>query len=477
MHRKHIAFKSIAFSFALLGCTLLAVAADDVRETLFRDADAALAAANTARANILAPQNYEEAAKLYRRAEERLEKGQRIERIREDLAKAIPYFEAAAKATRLAEVTFGASIQARNDAEAAQAETYANEFWTDAEKTFAVAARRLESGNLKRAQKEAQEAENEYRAAELQAIKINYLSETAKIIEQAKEDKVDRYAPITLAKAESQLKEAEKGLNENRYDTDRPRSLAKQARYQAKHAVHIANIIKPLRDDQYTVEQLILLFETPVEQIASALDLGAEFDKGMDGPTQMIRDHIAQLQKDSAELIERQSDIALLENEIQRLEEKMGVQSERLANQEEYRRRFSTLENLFSKDEAMVLSQSGNVVIRTIGLNFDPGSAQIGSQYFGLLRKTQQAIRQFPEYSVVIEGHTDSFGSDDANLNLSISRAESVRNYLLANMTDERSSTSIEAVGYGETKPIGNNETIEGRTKNRRIDVILMPKQ
>ncbi|GAB1266135.1 OmpA family protein [Aurantivibrio infirmus] len=457
-------------SLSLIACS--SVFADEMRDSLFKQVDLALKSANEARASVLAPKSYEEAAILYRKAEDRLKKGQSIDRIRKDLEEAVEHFNTAADATRLAEVTFTTTIQARNDAEAAQAETYASELWENAEKSFEIAARRLEAGNVNRARKESQEAETQYRSAELQAIKINYLSETTKLISNAKQNRVDRYAPLTLSKAESLLAEAERELVENRYDTDRPRLLAKQARYEAKHAIYIADAVKPLREKDQSPEEFILSAEIPVAEIASGLDLVAEFDTGMEQPTKQIRDQIAVLRTESAELFERKNDILSLEAEIQQLEARLGVQSERLANQEEYRRRFTAIENLFTSDEAIVLSQGGNVVIRTIGLNFDPGSSQIGTQYFSLLKKVQEALQQFPNSAVVVEGHTDSFGGDEANLNLSVARAEAVREYLLANMSD-RSTANIEAVGYGETKPIGNNETVEGRTKNRRIDLVL----
>ena len=71
----------------------------------------------------------------------------------------------------------------------------------------------------------------------------------------------------------------------------------------------------------------------------------------------------------------------------------------------------------------------------------------------------------------MIEGHTDSFGGDKANLDLSQRRADAVMQYLLANMDIERSR--IFSMGYGESKPIANNETKEGRAQNRRIDLKL----
>ncbi len=457
---------------AVLASAAIVSVADDVRDSLFSKADDALREANMVRANVLAPKSYEQAADAYRKAEDGLKKGQAIERIKSDLKKAIASFDAATEATRLAEVTFTTAIQARNDAEAAQASKYANESWNDAEKAFAEAARRLEGGNVKKARKEAEEAETAYRAAELMAIKMNYLSETAKLIQGAKKDKVDRYAPMTLAKAETLLLQAEKELNENRYDTDRPRSLARQAFYEAKHAVYIAGIAKPMVEEDQTPEQFILSAEEPVTEIASALDMVAEFDAGMKTPTENIRAEIARLRKDSAELVERKSDITSLEAEIQQMEMRLGVQSERLATQEEARRRFNQLENMFNVDEASVLSIRGDILIRTIGLNFDAGSSQISSNYFELLKKVQAALDLYPNSTIVVEGHTDSFGGDDANFDLSVARAESVRSYLMANMVN-RKPESIKAIGFGETKPIANNETQEGRQKNRRIDLIL----
>ena len=90
---------------------------------------------------------------------------------------------------------------------------------------------------------------------------------------------------------------------------------------------------------------------------------------------------------------------------------------------------------------------------------------------FALLTKVKQAIALYPGARIVIEGHTDAYGTDENNLVLSQQRADAVRQYLLAN--SPISADEIEAVGYGETRPIANNETKEGRQKNRRIDVVI----
>ncbi|MEL7450903.1 MAG: OmpA family protein, partial [Pseudomonadota bacterium] len=300
----------------------------------------------------------------------------------------------------------------------------------------------------------------------------NYLDETRLLIEQADKDGVDRYAPKTLQKAEALLAKAETALTENRYDRDEPRSLARQAKYEAQHAIHLAKVLRPVRDRDMTMEEFALMTEEPIMKIASDLDMVAELDDGYDKPVGQITEKIAALQKDSYELQERLGQISDLELEIQSLDSQLGTQSSLLAAQEEQRQRFSEIEAMFGANEAELFTQGQDVIVRPIGLVFRSGSAQIDSQYFDILRKIQDAIRVFPESPVSIEGHTDSFGSDEVNLRISEERAEAVRQYLLANMRDVDPSM-IDATGYGETNPVANNETADGRARNRRIDVVI----
>jgi outer membrane protein OmpA-like peptidoglycan-associated protein len=80
-------------------------------------------------------------------------------------------------------------------------------------------------------------------------------------------------------------------------------------------------------------------------------------------------------------------------------------------------------------------------------------------------------MKEFPESKISIEGYTDSFGGDAQNLILSQKRADAVTEYLLANTSLDKAM--IDSKGFGETNPIANNETKEGRAKNRRIDLII----
>ena len=108
-----------------------------------------------------------------------------------------------------------------------------------------------------------------------------------------------------------------------------------------------------------------------------------------------------------------------------------------------------------------------------IGINFASGSATLGREHQALLGKVRTALAEFPESTVVIEGHTDSFGSDTSNQQLSQARANAVLQYLVsAGAVSPVTSTSL---GYGESRPVASNETNDGRRRNRRIDIVIHP--
>ena len=97
-----------------------------------------------------------------------------------------------------------------------------------------------------------------YEMAELVAIKNLYLNSTRTLIANAEELKASRYAPITLEKAKNLLRKAEDLLDQNRYETEVPLDIVKQANYEAKHAIYLSTLAKDIRDKEMTVEGLIL---------------------------------------------------------------------------------------------------------------------------------------------------------------------------------------------------------------------------
>jgi large repetitive protein len=98
---------------------------------------------------------------------------------------------------------------------------------------------------------------------------------------------------------------------------------------------------------------------------------------------------------------------------------------------------------------------------------FETGSAKILEKSFGLLNQVANTMKNHGEMKLVkIEGHTDDVGDDAFNLKLSQKRADSVRDYLIAQGVE---AGRLKAIGYGETKPVAPNSTPRGRETNRRV--------
>jgi outer membrane protein OmpA-like peptidoglycan-associated protein len=91
---------------------------------------------------------------------------------------------------------------------------------------------------------------------------------------------------------------------------------------------------------------------------------------------------------------------------------------------------------------------------------------------FPLLNNVADVIKSHPDITKVqVEGHTDSRGNDDANQSLSERRAQSVVKYLISRgVAAER----LTAVGFGESKPIADNNTNAGRSTNRRVEFVII---
>jgi outer membrane protein OmpA-like peptidoglycan-associated protein len=103
-------------------------------------------------------------------------------------------------------------------------------------------------------------------------------------------------------------------------------------------------------------------------------------------------------------------------------------------------------------------------------IEFETGSADIKPGSYKLLDEIFESAVVAEGLKVGVYGHTDNKGSDDVNIPLSQKRAEAVRAYLLKKGLKQ---TQIEAKGYGSQKPIAENSTEAGRSKNRRVEIVL----
>lgn len=102
-----------------------------------------------------------------------------------------------------------------------------------------------------------------------------------------------------------------------------------------------------------------------------------------------------------------------------------------------------------------------------VGVNFDFGSSNLKMESYPILLHAVMVLLQNHDMRVEIGGHTDNIGSEQSNKALALKRADTVKNYLVARgITAGRLNT----IGYGESMPIADNKTSEGRAMNRRIE-------
>lgn len=104
------------------------------------------------------------------------------------------------------------------------------------------------------------------------------------------------------------------------------------------------------------------------------------------------------------------------------------------------------------------------------GLLFEVDKATLNDTSKQELTRLAAILNKYPDTNILLEGHTDSSGSDEYNLNLSRLRAQAVSNYLSGQGVD---ATRFTFMGYGESQPIADNETVEGRAQNRRVEVAI----
>ncbi len=471
------------------------VQAQDIQAALFDKTNRMMQEAKDAQADIISPQAYEDAMDAYNEAQEDYRDEEELSEIRENLAEAESKFAEAMKNTEVGGMMFSKVLSARKDAINAEASQFAQESWGEAEVEFKEAAKEFENGDLEDAKALASKASDLYRKSELESIEAHYLSNARSLIEKAEKGRIDRDAPKTLDDAKTLLAKAEKALTENRYDTDEARHLAKEAEYRSLLAMYIAQQAEVLDDNDYETEDFLLMAFNPIEKIGESMDLDVGFNGGTEQPVARIIETINSYQNTMAtleaklyesqqenenlkEILEEQRKIqeamaGQLSEEAEKAQQRQEMLQARLVRFAEIDEKFDRIQQMFDEKDAQVFRQQNDVIIRLIGVNFDVGKALIKSDDHALLQQLQEALNIFDNADIIVEGHTDSQGGDDINFELSQARADSVLSYLETHTTID--NNRFETKGFGESKPVANNENASGRAQNRRIDVVIKP--
>jgi outer membrane protein OmpA-like peptidoglycan-associated protein len=180
-------------------------------------------------------------------------------------------------------------------------------------------------------------------------------------------------------------------------------------------------------------------------------------------------DQDRRMQQNAQDLSRAQTALAASEQAGQATADQLAVaQKARLAAEKTTAETQAELAALIAtKDDQRgeVFTLSGGLLFRSNESTLMPGAET-------QLERLVKALAATEDRNIVVEGYTDSQGSDDHNLDLSRRRAEAVRNYLVRSGYP---ADRILAEGIGESRPIADNSTSEGRANNRRVEIVLGP--
>ena len=449
--------------------------------------------------DVLSPNWFSKAEGFYAKAKKGAEEGTEISNILDNIAKGQDALNNAEETSKVARTMLPDVIESRKKARLAGAADL-GDVYTKVEEQFLDLTRAIEDNNIRYTQKNGPTVKEDYLSLELLAIKTSSIGKVQPLITQAIDEKAKKYAPQTLEMAQKSVADTDQYITDNRYAKEEIDQKVKESMFQAQRTLSLNNQSKTL--EKMTSEEIALWMEKNLHQITTQLSAQDTRNQAVDMQVGTILESITQLQNDNRSMkVELDANekayrerLALYESQVDALNQriatlegttvedqkvKAGLLAEqkaieqKLAAEREFNRKYLEVQTFFRADEAEVYKQKNQLVIRLKAIQFPVGTATISPENFALLGKVQRAIQTFEGSSVVVEGHTDSTGSDEVNQALSTQRAEAVSAYLVANKTIQ--PDKIAARGYGASRPLASNTTPEGRAINRRIDVIINP--
>lgn len=278
----------------------------------------------------------------------------------------------------------------------------------------------------------------------INTIQHMYLADTEAMINNAIDEDAEDLAPDTLKSAKSEYAIA---LNSIKLYPNSPRlfqSDVVRAEMKAKLLKDVMAKFAAKGEDQIS------------EDVALKLVYQDREIKDLDSRVSSLK----------SDIDERDNEIDQMQRNIQDKERKLSKAQRQVRFQEDIER----IRERFGDDKAEVYRQGDKIIVRLKEMNFGFDSHQIPENSKPMLDELTTAIQDLGPKRVVIQGHTDSIGTDEYNEQLSKKRAKAVSEFL---SKEDKLSYNVEIEGKGESNPLANNETPKGRLKNRRIDLVI----
>ncbi len=464
VERQRAAGVRAGFLLGLAGWLLLslgqpALGEDALELDPIKRAQAALDRAHTDWADLLAPKTFAEAKSAFDAGQRYADKGD-VVRARNEFERSQTVLTAATQSSERFKAAFPNLIAAIKSAidPKASAPVVARQAWDRASLKLNDCAARFERGDMDGARTRAIDAENLMLAAGLEAVTTATFGNARALIAQAESAKVASYAPNTIARAKQLVVQGAQAIVLDRANLAVPMALAKQAEYEARHAMALAAAIRPLldsKDIEIAVEKLIVDWEAQLQPLAEQLKLSTPygvalpFDGGYLRAVETLRNAVKPMQEAIANADERVAAVEAKLDEAEKLRQdlqaKLRVCIEscpRLPPPTPPPPGPKDLEDACGTD-CSVTSQDGDVVLtlRSVRMN--------GRVIEGSLALVVQALNLRPDAPIIINVFVDSEGSAEANVKLAQEQANALSENLrrISAMPPERILT------YGSSGP------------------------
>lgn len=369
-------------------------------------------------------------------------------------------------------------------AEEVQATTHAAGAYQAAQKLIDQAVSMMNQEQFNQAKSIAAQAKEQAKAARIAASAVISKTQAAKASVYTDAKIAIARAQVEIDRAESinafihaeefykhateKLKEANVSLQLEQYD--QVLRLAGQAEGIAREAYNIAE----------PKEQRRKAGEAQQEQIAQAKDAIFKATEGINREKRTLVPDLAPVRYQEARTLLTDAQTALNENNYQHALTAGRKSIETLNSAIQKAKQIEAIEaRIIEAATAIPSAEIGHtkkgVMVRFSGNLFKSGSAELNPEFFPRLTRLAKIIKAFTDANVLIEGHSDSSGSPDANSRLTKKRADTFMEYLAeeCGVPTER----MTAVGLGEFHPIATNMNKLGQAKNRRIDTIILTRE
>ena len=426
------------------------------------------------RALEFSPRHYSDAKRSLENAKAYLASGNKAEADRE-LGNSMDHVDMTMETLRKIDSDFSQLIESRDRMQMVEPQYLRADLVERAEEDFSRVIEDVEDGDIAKAQKEAKIAQDTIHAAQVVAAREQFTRPIAKQVAAARKVKARSYSPNSLDKSLEAQKKIEELIKNDPDAQVQMYTTSQQGQYQAERAIKIAERGDRISKNPAEIEKMVDAEEARLRLLGKHLGVDLVNAKDAEEQAMLLRLAIEDMEKGY------QQQLADSDKTIEALNAKLGTYEGDLASMEDMRRKLQIkrdaeakikrLTKLFNADDVeILLTPDSDVILRMKNLNFRSGSAVIPPSTYAMLDSAAQSMVMFADRAVRVEGHTDSMGSNVYNQKLSERRAGAVNAYLAEKMEGRR---AIEAVGFGEEKPIANNETEKGREKNRRIDIVL----